>query len=53
MGEISRSGTIGTKGLCLYDSNRYIDFIQLPSIEFCQFILPLAKNVLIHFQSTP
>lgn len=53
MGEISRSGTTGTKGICLCDFDRYIDFVQLPSIEICQFTLLLAKNVLIHSKSHP
>lgn len=53
MGEISRSETTETRGVCLCDSDRYIDFVQLPSIEFCQSTLPLAKNVLIHSKSHP
>lgn len=51
MGEISRSGTSGTKGVCFCNSDRHIDVAQLYSREFCQFTLLLAKNVLVHSNS--
>ena len=53
MEEISRSGTTGTKSVCFGNSDRSIDVAQLPSLEFCQFMLQPANYARTSFWLPP